>query len=73
MLHFKQKQEVQGMDLCKKKPVLISYKKIEEPFDVETLEGVMQGKAGDYLIRGVEGELYLCDAGIFDRTYDKIN
>lgn len=71
-MKFTHKQEVQGMDLCKKKPVVISYKKIEEPFDVETLEGIMHGKAGDYLMRGVEGELYVCDADIFNKTYDKL-
>lgn len=36
---------------------------------VVTKEGVMRGKAGDWLIRGVEGELYLCDGAIFAKTY----
>lgn len=69
-MRFTHKQAVPEMSLCKKKPIIISYKKIEEPFEVETLEGVMNGKAGDYLMRGVEGELYVCDADIFHKTYD---
>jgi hypothetical protein len=30
----------------------------------------MQGKAGDYLIKGIEGELYPCDKQIFWKSYD---
>jgi len=29
----------------------------------------MEGEAGDVLIRGVEGELYPCDADVFYQTY----
>ena len=36
---------------------------------VHTLEGIMNGKSGDYLIKGVKGELYICDADIFKQTY----
>jgi hypothetical protein len=43
-----------------------------EDFEVETLEGVMRGKAGDYLIIGVAGEKYPCKREIFERTYEKI-
>jgi len=41
-------------------------------FVVDTLEGRMQGKSGDYLICGVDGELYPHDANIFSRVYDKL-
>lgn len=27
--------------------------------------------AGDYIIRGIQGELYLCKSDIFEATYDK--
>ena len=37
---------------------------------VITLEGEMIMKPGDYLMRGVEGELYPCAKRIFDATYD---
>ncbi len=43
---------------------------IEEPFSVETLEGTMEGKAGDWLMIGVNGEMYPCDAEVFDKSYE---
>lgn len=39
---------------------------------IETLEGRMYIKPGDYIVRGVKGELYGCDAEIFEETYDKV-
>jgi hypothetical protein len=37
---------------------------------IETLEGVMTAKAGDWIIRGIKGELYPCKADIFEATYE---
>ena len=37
---------------------------------IQTLEGVMRGNPGDWLIRGVKGELYPCKDDIFRQTYD---
>lgn len=45
---------------------------MEEPFSVETLEGTMEGKAGDWLMIGVRGEMYPCDAEIFEQSYEPI-
>lgn len=39
---------------------------------VRTLEGLMIAHARDWIIRGVEGEIYPCKPGIFTRTYDLI-
>lgn len=39
---------------------------------IETLEGTMTAQVGDYIIKGVEGELYLCKPWIFAKTYDKV-
>lgn len=41
-------------------------------FAVSTLEGVMSGKIGDWLIRGVKGELYPCKPDIFEATYEPV-
>ena len=38
--------------------------------DIETLEGVMRANTGDYIIRGVNGEIYPCKPDIFDKTYE---
>ena len=37
---------------------------------VNTLEGRMHAKLGDYIIRGVQGELYPCKPDIFAKTYE---
>jgi len=31
----------------------------------------MKGKHGDYLVEGVEGEVYPCDRLIFEKTHTK--
>ena len=45
---------------------------MSETFSVETLEGTMEGKAGDWLMVGVNGEMYPCDDEIFLKTYELI-
>lgn len=40
---------------------------------IHTLEGTMRAGPGDWIIKGVQGELYPCKADIFERTYDKVN
>lgn len=39
---------------------------------IDTLEGRMKAKLGDYIIRGVNGELYPCKADIFLKTYEPV-
>jgi hypothetical protein len=52
-----------------KKPIPIKCAQIPETFEVETLEGMMKGKAGDWLMIGIDGEKYVCDNSIFKRSY----
>jgi len=54
----------------RKKPVCVQAAKMNKYFAVTTLDGVMNGKPGDYLIRGVQGEIYPCKAEIFEKTYE---
>ena len=37
---------------------------------VKTLEGKMRANVGDWIIQGVNGELYHCKPDIFDKTYE---
>lgn len=37
---------------------------------IPTLEGVMIARHGDWIIRGVQGELYPCRPDIFAATYE---
>lgn len=40
---------------------------------IKTLEGTMVAKAGDYIIRGVNGEIYPCKAEVFWRSYEEVS
>lgn len=53
-----------------RKTTLTDAVKMLGSFSVETLEGTMEGKAGDYLMIGVNGEMYPCDADVFAKTYE---
>ncbi len=37
---------------------------------IDTLEGTHHANVGDYIIRGVNGELYPCKPNIFEKTYE---
>ncbi len=66
-------EDVYKRDLkpCMKRPVTISATKMYAEFRVQTLEGdYKQGKPGDYLMCGIDGEMYICDSNIFEKTYD---
>jgi hypothetical protein len=39
---------------------------------IETLEGIMRAECGDWIIRGVKGELYPCKPDIFASTYESV-
>lgn len=40
--------------------------------EIKTLEGVMRGNYGDYIIRGIKGEIYPCKPDIFKETYEVV-
>lgn len=39
---------------------------------IVTLEGDMRARSGDYIIRGVKGEIYPCKPDIFEATYEMV-
>jgi hypothetical protein len=47
--------------------------RIDEPFVVDTLEGRMTGRAGDFLAVGVVGERYPIAAEIMSASYEPID
>lgn len=58
------KQEEESfLDYCKKC--------IENGININTLEGDIKLKVGEYIIKGVKGEFYPCKADIFEMTYEK--
>ena len=44
----------------------------QEPWLIDTLEGVMRADAGDWIIKGVQGEFYPCKPDIFAATYEAV-
>lgn len=40
---------------------------------IDTLEGKMHVSVGDYVIKGVTGEIYPCKPEIFEETYEVLN
>ena len=53
-------------------PVRVSAYQTDEEVEIETLEGVMKANKGDWIIRGVKGELYPCKPDVFEMTYKKV-
>lgn len=53
----------------------VVYQKANPDYPVEctirTLEGEMDANLGDYIIKGVNGELYPCKPDIFGKTYER--
>ena len=72
MKTFDTYEEIDGFITCMKRPIQIKAKQIQEEFCVVSLEGTVKGKPGDYLMKGVDGELYICDRAIFEKTYDVV-
>jgi hypothetical protein len=40
---------------------------------IETKEGEMKAKPGDYIIKGIIGEFYPCKSSVFKAKYETIN
>jgi hypothetical protein len=40
---------------------------------IDTLEGTMTAQLGDWIIRGVKGEIYPCKPDIFEQTYEPVD
>lgn len=43
-----------------------------DSLSIITLEGVMEAKPGDWIIRGIKGEVYPCKPDIFEATYEPV-
>ena len=41
--------------------------------DIKTLEGIMHANYGDYIIKGVNNEIYPCKPEIFEKTYELVD
>lgn len=50
----------------------VVYDPIKRCAFIDTLEGRMRASLGDWIIRGVQGELYPCKPDIFAATYEAL-
>ena len=39
---------------------------------IQTLEGEMEARLGDWIIKGIKGEFYPCEPDIFELTYEEV-
>ena len=46
---------------------------LPDAVEIRTLEGVMRGDRTDWVIRGIQGELYPCKPEIFEATYEAVS
>jgi len=60
---------------ARKKPVTVKFREVEgEEETIETREGTLKAYKGkDFIIKGVEGELYPISREIFFKTYDVLS
>jgi hypothetical protein len=73
MYVFNLYDDIEGMQPCRKKPIVVHAKQMNHVFCVDTLEGVMTGNPGDYLMKGINGELYPCKKEIFEKSFNYID
>jgi uncharacterized pyridoxamine 5'-phosphate oxidase family protein len=55
-----------------RKKTLIDAVQMDKDFAVLTLEGLVKGKAGDWLVKGCKGELYPIAKEIFEQSYEEV-
>lgn len=56
----------------RKKPVVIRAGELTERVAIKTREGILYGEKGDFLIEGIQGEIYPCGREIFFKTYKEV-
>ena len=68
---FEQVKKELNLYQVRKKPIIIHATQINwDDFTVHSLEGDHNGKKGDWLMVGVNNEIYVCADDIFKKTYD---
>lgn len=48
------------------------YHMCDNVIGIQTLEGTMLASVGDYIIRGIQGEIYPCKKDIFEASYEEV-
>jgi len=69
-------KDYNSMEICKFRglPCMNTHYDSEGPYiEIDTLEGVMTARPGDYIIKGVKGEFYPYKPDIFEMTYEEVD
>lgn len=65
-----------GHSTLSERPNWLAHKVAADHFEgtlrIATLEGTMVASTGDWIIKGVKGEIYPCKPDIFEATYDLV-
>lgn len=69
---IKGKIEEDKFEKFEKIPLVIEAYQTDKEVFIETLEGTMKADKGDWIIKGVKGELYPCKPDVFEMTYKKV-
>ncbi|WP_196121307.1 hypothetical protein [Anaerobacillus alkaliphilus] len=60
------------MPKFRRKPLVVEAVKITSPITIDTAEGKMTGKTGDYLITQADGAQYPCNSETFEQMYEPV-
>ena len=64
-------EETIAWQKARKRPLEVGfYGPITRPKEIATLEGVLIADVGDYIVRGIRGEIYPVKSDIFRETYE---
>lgn len=50
----------------------IAYRETRNVLKIDTLEGIMEAKIDDWIIKGISGEFYPVKPDIFQKTYEEV-
>ncbi|MCY8531029.1 hypothetical protein MOD20_18305 [Bacillus licheniformis] len=53
--------------------IIVDFENGSPTLKITTREGDITAREGDYIIKGVEGEIYACKPRIFEKTYDRVD
>ena len=68
---FSEKELYAEEDGSKKQFIQYPYNPVTHA-EIDTLEGTMTALRGDFVIKGVQGEIYPCKPDIFELTYEEV-
>lgn len=60
------------MDKVTSNEIILHFYFYKQWCEIKTLEGVMKAYEGDFIIKGVKGEIYPCKPDVFNQTYEMV-